>query len=60
MGWAPNRLRNSATSSFLVLVYGILALLVWGRVLAAFQLHYNPELSLSREGDMLSVRASHM
>jgi hypothetical protein len=24
----------------LVLVYGILALLVWGRVLAAFQLHY--------------------
>jgi hypothetical protein len=24
----------------LVLLYGILALLVWGRVLAAFQLHY--------------------
>jgi hypothetical protein len=24
----------------LVLVYGILSLLIWGRVLAAFQLHY--------------------
>ncbi len=42
MGWAPNRLRNIIPPLvlILVLVYGILALLVWGRVLAAFQLHY--------------------